>query len=321
MLLVKNSAAILNEARQFLSENIYGEIPEKPIHLSADVGEKDEFFAAGKAVLKKHNLICELDGGKTIQFPITAIIPKNKGNLPAIISAEHDGAVPNKFLPIEEIIDRGYAVFCFNHNDITENSKNFKEKLYQSLATRKKKNAPGKIATWAYAMIRVAEYISDFDFIDKSRIIASGHSFLGKSALLAGASCEKFSYVIANDSMGFGSLSPLSNPMVSYPYMFCPKLCENDNLGDIKTEHYSLLLACSDKKVLVGVSEDDLRSLPDAEFECLKRVKAENPDFEYHFHKRHGSQYFSRDDWNTYLDFIDKNNSFDNFILQNQSNL
>lgn len=321
MLLVKEHNKYIKDAKQFLCENVYGEIPAKPVHLSADVGEKDEFFAADKAVLKKHNLICELEGGRTIQFPITAIIPKNRNNLPAIISAEHNGAVPNKFLPIEEIIDRGYAVFCFNHNDITENSKNFKEKLYQSLSTRKKKNAPGKIAIWAYAMIRIAEYISDFDFIDKSKIIASGHSFLGKSALLAAAFCDKFSYAIANDSMGFGSLSPLSNPMMSYPYMFCPKLCENDNLDDIKTEHYSLLLACSDKRVLVGVSEDDLRSLPDAELECLKRVKAENSDFEYHFHERQGSQYLSRQDWNTYLDFIDKNSSFDNFILQNQSNL
>jgi hypothetical protein len=92
-------------------------------------------------------------------------------------------------------------------------------------------------------------------------------------------------------------------------------------LGDIKTEHYSLLLACSDKRVLVGVSEDDLRSLPDAELECLKQVKAKNPDFDYHFHTRQGSQYLSRHNWNTYLDFIDKNSSFDNFTLQNQSNL
>ena len=53
----------------------------------------------------------------------------------------------------------------------------------------------------------------------------------------------------------------------------------------------------------------------------VKQVKAKNPDFDYHFHTRQGSQYLSRHDWNTYLDFIGKNANYDNFILQNQSNL
>lgn len=305
MLLTMVNPSILDEAKRFLSENIYGEIPVKPIHLSCEVYEKDEFFAAGKAVLKRHNLICELEAGNEIRFPITAIIPKGKTNIPAIISAEHEGGVPNKFLPIEEIIDRGYAVFCFNHVDVCDNTADFKNKIYRSLASRRKKIAPGKIAIWAYAMIRIAEYVNDLDYIDKSRIIFSGHSYLGKTALLAGAFCDTASFVIANDSYGFGSLNPHNNTSVSMPQMFCPKFAEDGNEEYSKDEHYSLLLACSDKRVLIGTADDDLKSYPQREKEYLNRVKALNPDFDYHFHTRGGSQYFSRDDWSLYLDYID----------------
>lgn len=308
MLLTKVNPSLLDEKRKFLSENIYGEIPAKPVHLSCDVGEKDEFFAAGKAVLKRHTIICELDGERKISFPITAIIPKEKTNIPAIISAEQNGDLPNKFLPIEEIIDRGYAVFCFNHADICDNTVDFKSKIYKSLASRRKKTAPGKIAMWAYAMIRIAEYVYDLDYIDKSRIIFSGHSYLGKSALLAGAFCDKAKFIIANDSYGFGSLSPHDSLPVTMPQMFCPNFAEENSVEHAKSEHYSLLLACSDKQVLVGAATDDVRSFPKFESECLNQVKLLNPDFNYHFHTREGSQYFSRQDWNTYLDYIDSFN-------------
>ena len=308
MLLTRTNPSVLDQKRKFLSENIYGEIPVKPVHLSCDVGEKDEFFAAGKAVMKKHNIICELEDGKKIEFPITAIIPKGKTNIPAIISAEHEDSVPNKFLPIEEIIHRGYAVFCFNHEAVCDNTEIFKSKLYKNLATRRKKTAPGKIAIWAYAMIRIAEYVSDLDYIDKSKIIFSGHSYLGKAALLAGAFCNKAGFVIANDSFSFGGLCNNGSPAVSLPQMFCPKFCEENSEDLIKDEHYSLLLACSDKQVLIAAAEDDLRSSPQRELECLNRVKSLNPNFEYHFHTREGSQYFSRQDWNLFLDYIDKIN-------------
>lgn len=305
MVLVKNRNDVINDARQFLCENIYGEIPARPLHLSADVVERDEFFAAGKATLNRMQIICELENHSIIQFPFISVIPQGRDKVPAIVSVEHEGGAPNKFLPIEEIVDRGYAVFCFNCSDVTANNGNFKEKLYQSLATRKKKTAPGKIAIWAYAMIRVAEYVSDLDCIDKSRIIASGHSFLGKSALLAAAFSDKITHVIANDSMGFGCLSQVGDPSVMYPYMFCPRFSSGEWQDNAKNEHYTLLVSCSEKKILVGAAKDDLRSLPSEELEYLNRVKAEMPDFDYHFHSRSGCQYFSRDDWNTYLDFID----------------
>ena len=154
-------------------------------------------------------------------------------------------------------------------------------------------------------MIRIAEYVCDLEYIDKSGIIFSGHSYLGKAALLAGAFCDKAGFIIANDSYGFGSLSSHESLFVTTPQMFCPKFVEESSEKLAKDEHYSLLLACSDKQVLIGAAEDDLRSYPEYESECLRRVKELNPEFKYHFHTRKGTQYFGRADWSLYLDYID----------------
>ena len=89
---------------------LYGDIPKAPVHLSYTVEEIDPCFAAGKATRIQNKLLIDL-GEKEIELPIVSIIPSKEEISPAIIFLSYDREIPNKFLPAEEIIDRGYAIF------------------------------------------------------------------------------------------------------------------------------------------------------------------------------------------------------------------
>jgi len=66
----------------------------------------------------------------------------------------------------------------------------------------------GTIAGWAWGYSRILDALSCIPQLDHSRVIATGHSRGGKTALLAGAFDERFAGVFPNDSGtgGAGSL-------------------------------------------------------------------------------------------------------------------
>ena len=307
-----------DEIKQVLCNNIYGSLPTTPVHLTVDIVREDIGFAAGKATLCHKNLVLDM-GERYVQIPFTEMIPNDKANCPAIVYLGYESAVPNKFLPAEEIIDRGYAIFLFNHEDVSTNDSNFKSGIYNDVApSRRKKNAPGKLMLWAWTAIRLMEYVASLDIIDKNSIAVAGHGLLGKAALLAGAFDERFNYIIANDTISFGTGSELDYGKLSLimPHLFCPAF--TDNVFP-ECEHSMLLSLCSPRSVLVGSCADDPRSLPQEEYESLKSafslsegeskiptergcIQTENVSY----HVRGGMHYLSREDWKIYLDFIDK---------------
>ena len=288
-------------------ERIYGKIPKRPVHLSRKSESIDPSFAAGKATFSEDKLIIDL-GEKEVFLPFISVIPKSTSPLPAIIYLDYENTIPNKFLPAEEIIDRGYAVFSACIKDIADNSPNFKSGISRQVGgSRRRRLSPGKIALWAWVAIRLAEYISDLDCIDKEKIIVAGHGILARAAMLAGGSCEEIKYIIANciteNPMPFSRKCDKSGTTVrDFSYLYSPHFAEEP----LEDELESLLSFAKSKTLLLGFAQDS---------DCILPVKGQKDiltapcciwedDFSYHI--RSGTEYFSREDWNIYLDFIDK---------------
>ena len=179
----------------------YGYLPPAPISVRAELVEKDKRFCAGKADLEIYKLICDCPSGE-FSFPVRVAIPKAKRPVPAFVHINFRPDVPDKYQPTEEIVDAGYAVFSFCYTEVSSDDGDFTNGLAGLIFPDGKRPADGcgKIGLWAWAAMRVLDWIMTLDSIDHSRVTVTGHSRLGKTALLTGMLDERFYCAISNDS-------------------------------------------------------------------------------------------------------------------------
>ena len=115
------------EIADILQSELFGYRPADPEEISFTVLPPESYyhsFCAGKATLQKINVTSKLCG-KTFTFPFYAVIPKQKKNLPFFIHINFRSDVPDRYMPTEEIIDNGFAVFSFGYQDVTSDDMDF----------------------------------------------------------------------------------------------------------------------------------------------------------------------------------------------------
>ena len=148
-----------DKIRKLLTDRQFGEIPAKPEHMFVESDEPYENFAAGKAVRKHLTFNFEMDG-KSFSFPAMSVIPKGKQKCPAFVFIGFEKGEATKYMPTEEIVERGFALFTFCYNDVSRDNNNFKDGIAKYLVkSRRKSSAPSKITLWAWAAMRVMDYI------------------------------------------------------------------------------------------------------------------------------------------------------------------
>ena len=286
------------EAVRAKIKDIFGELPERPTHLSGETIGADFGFAAGGATLKSQRLIIDLDG-KTAYLNFSAVIPNAVNTCPAIIYIGNEDAIPNKFLPAEEIIDRGYSIFSLNINRVAGLDDSFKGGIAGYIAkSRRKRTAPGKIMLWTWAVTRIIDYIYSLDFVDKANIAVAGHGLMALPALISAGQDNRIAYAISNDP-GAPILAGEADLASKMPYLFSPLYAENPEEKLLST----LLEFCKEQNVLWGSAKDKPYADIEGEIKLIKEIGGDK----IAYHHRQGTEYFSRKDWNIYLDFIDKN--------------
>lgn len=324
------------EMKRLLEEHEYGKMPPKPDGFSVEVTDTDKSFCRGKAPLLTLKLTARI-GEAEFSFPVYSVIPKTPGKRPAFVHINFRPNVPDRYLPSEEIADRGYAVFSFCYNDVTSDNGDFKNGLANILIPSKRQgDTPGKIALWAWAAMRVMDYVVTLDEIDKDNVAVIGHSRLGKTALLAGAFDERFKYVISNNSgcSGAAMLRKKTGENLAIlasvrHYWFCPNyekyITDEEKLP---LDQHFLLAASAPRHILVGSAKEDTWADPESEFistylagEVYEKIygvpgvchEGKIPEAltvldggNICYHIREGGHYLSREDWNIYMNYIDK---------------
>jgi len=323
-----------------LLQEEYGVIPDLPITVEASITREETDFCAGKCVLRTAELTVTLPQG-ACRFPVKLAMPSAPGEHPLFVCINFRPETPDRYLPSEEICDRGYAVLSIYYNDVSVDAQDDfasgAAKLLREAAAQAgiaPAQLPGKIAVWAWAMSRALDWALTQPNVSRERIAAIGHSRLGKTALLCGLLDERFACVISNDSGCSGAAITRGKPgehveaiTQKFPFWFCEQYqqyaaCEEA----MPFEQDWLLAGIAPRLLLVGSALEDEWAGPSHEYlgcvsasaawEFLGKKGFIHPDRlpeggdVFHegsigYHLRFGGHYLGREDWNRYMDFLD----------------
>jgi hypothetical protein len=238
---------------------------------------------------------------------------------------------------LEGSIDRGYAVATFYPGEIDPDRADRRAGIRPLLP---KEVETATIACWAWGIHRVVDYLTvtlDAE-IDPKRLIAVGHSRLGKTALLATAFDERIAMAIPLQA-GTGGSAP-SRPIgpqadkaesvkrinTSFPHWFNGPFKEfNDDPTRLPFDQHCLVALCAPRPVLFPNAEEDLWANPDGQFEVLMAAdpvyrlldaggldaKVVPPngklvDSRLGYFIRAGKHSMTREDWQAFWDYADK---------------
>jgi hypothetical protein len=237
---------------------------------------------------------------------------------------------------LEQSVDRGYAVATFYNGDIDPDRSDVRGGVRPHLP---KKLDTATIACWAWGIHRAVDYLATrTDEIDPKRIAAVGHSRLGKTALLAAAFDDRIALAIPHQA-GTGGSAP-SRPIgsqsskaesvkrinTSFPHWFNSTFkAFNDDPTRLPFDQNGLVALCAPRPVLFSNAEEDLWANPEGQFEVLRAAdpvyrllgaggldaKAVPPpgklvDSKLGYFIRPGKHSMTRDDWEAFWDFADK---------------
>jgi hypothetical protein len=245
-------------------------------------------------------------------------------------SAEQHAPVDAEALAVRnsEVFRRGYAFVTFNNNDCAEDTTlRNADGSWAFRATRFYPAYPGYdwgiLAGWAWGVSRIVDYLVVDPAIDKAKIIVSGISRTGKSAMIAAAFDDRLAMAAPCvtggggigayrfSGAGRGGKEGLADMMKKYPNWFSPHLHEFwghvDNLPF--DEHWFLALAAprpflaleglTDPVSLANAVEQSWQAARPA-YALFGATDRLGVNYANHGHA------FTEEDWNALLDFADK---------------
>ena len=324
-----------NDAISLLEHYEYGKMPPRPLHLNVEKVSEDRGYAAGKATLTSANLKLVLEGGAQFVLPVRYAIPNGINRPPVILHISHDGGMPNRHQPTEELCDRGFAIFTLASESVTEDNGTFRSLAAPLISGgRRRLDSPGKLMLWAWGAITVMDYVEAIsDIVDADCVTVIGHGILGTAALLAGAYDERTACVISSSS-GFGGASSVSAhtaPLLELksraPYLFCKRYIKYSGRENRLPFDQSLLLSLiAPRSLLISTADDAYTEAHIQEELSVKEAnslvsqrksgKAEanrahpceicedKPSWSATYRCREGYPYLSREDWAYFTEFI-----------------
>lgn len=329
--------------KKFFCENVYGQPVPPPTSLSfLEEAPTDPRFAAGLGISYGVTAKACIEG-KEVSFPFRVCIPKSERPVPFFVLCNFQKNEPNPYLPIEEIIDRGFGVIYAIYTDVTSDDEDFSNgisaALYPDGGASRAPDATGKIQMWAWANSRMLDYALRDARFDPDRSAVVGHSRLGKTALVTGMMDERFRFVISNNAGCSGDAITKQKEgerieVISrvFPHWFCPnyrhRYCGADGEeGTMDFDQHMLLATAAPRVLMVGSAEEDLWADPVSEKLCCfaasrawenlglvgfvapdapPAIGEDDSDGNICYHHRRGAHYLSRLDWVSYMNAIEK---------------
>lgn len=321
-----------------LSQHLYGFTPAFRPHVQAhfDGIARRQCFG-GKAKGENYTISFDTPTGE-YSFPITIALPLHVDKPPVILLLAFGQDYP---VPEEEIIDNGFGLvrvfYCDIHPEI------YFGDFTKGLGGKFIGNRPrtdtewGKVGLWAYGASRIMDYLITRDDINTERIAVAGHSRNGKASLWCRAQDPRFFLALGNNS-NYGGAGLIRGHigedvqsflnLGSYDF-FCEGWKNYLNVpheGLPFDQHFLLACQAPGFVYVAGATQDEGMD-PVSEFlSCcaasdvykllgktglsakggFPKIGESLADGEIGFHVREGTHYFSRFDWQCFMDFFKK---------------
>lgn len=357
--------------RQF-EENVYGRMPAAPKHVTYEFRGVDKMAFNGLATRKEVVIhLTDKKDGPTIEL-LLYVPNQRRGRAPVFVSLNFYGnhttttdpgvTLSTKWMrdnkefaivknrateasrgkqasrwPYEMILERGYAVATAYYGDLEpdfpEGWKQGIRGAYNPEGKEFKGDDWGAIGAWAWGMSRMVDYLEKDSDINDKQILSLGHSRLGKTALWAGATDERFAITYSNDSgCGGAALSrrafgeTVARINTSFPHWFCDNFVKyNGKENDCPVDQHELIALMAPRPVYIASAEEDKWADPRGEF--LSGVNAEPVYALYKktglgttewpevntpvgdfigYHMRTGKHDVLEYDWEQYMNFADR---------------
>lgn len=234
--------------------------------------------------------------------------------------------------PIEQIVAAGMGVATAYYGDIDpdydDQFLNGVHALFpEHRASAEQPKRWGAIAAWAWGLSRLLDALeAQVPQVDAQRVAVLGHSRLGKTALWAGATDERFAAVISNDSgCGGAALSrravgeTVARINTVFPHWFCPNF-HGYNLQEdtLPIDQHQLLALMAPRLLYVASASEDRWADPHGEFLSLHLASAVFAKYadattagdgppavkRIGYHLRDGQHDITAWDWEHYLRFV-----------------
>ena len=328
-------AARREEIKLILEREEYGYFPPV-VDCCVESRMVSENAFAGKGVQEELCFTLQ-NGAKTFSFNAQMIYPKGADALAFCVFINFASDIPHKYYYPEVILDRGVGVLTFNYNDVSIDKNTFGEGIESLFLEGERQGTTfGKIVLWAYAMQRGLDYLLTRREADPNRIIAIGHSRLGKTALVAAAFDERFAMAHSNCSGCSGAAilrdkggERIRDICQRFPHWFCENFKkhidkENDMAFD---QHFLLALIAPRRLAVLTAVEDTWADSYNQYLACLgasrvyrdiyglegicgsderQILSKEYADGLILYRERLGTHFFSVDDWMLGIDWFKK---------------
>jgi hypothetical protein len=352
------------ELKALFQHYMYGWFPP-PVEVHGTVTYTDSHFFDGKATLKLVTLKLGAEGAPDIH--LLMVIPNHRaGPAPVFLGMNFNGnhtAVADTHVPLasswmgggphvtnhhaleigrgtdvhvwelEQSIERGYAVATYYCGDVEPDTPNAVGGVRETIHRPAGSDDWGTIAAWAWGLQRAVDYLVTDNDVDKKRIALTGHSRLGKAAMLAGAFDDRVA-LVAPLQAGCGGTAPSRGTVgesverinTSFPHWFCGEFKKFNTQPDrLPFDQHGLVALCAPRPVLFGAAVEDTWANPAGAFEMLKAADRvyrfvgaaglseqtmpelnKLVDSNLGYFIRPGRHSMTKLDWEYFLDFADK---------------